>query len=87
MYLERDYPKNYNEEERACFDKIREYASKYGAGALIVENGSGYVLAEVSGEVTDVQKNASRIFNSQGNILILDFVSESEKSKGDVYHV
>ncbi len=87
MFYEKDYPKNYNKEERLCFDKIREIAASAGAGALVVENGSGYVLAEVSGDVTEEQKNTARSFNSEGNLLILDFVSERERSKGDVFHV
>lgn len=87
MFYENDYPKNYNQEERDCFDNIRKVAAAAGAGALIVEKNSGYVLAEVSGSVTEEQKETARRFNGSGNILILDFVSERERSKGDVFHV
>ncbi len=81
------YPNNYNEDEKNCFDEIRNVASNVGAHALIVENGSGYVLAEVNGDITDAQKNVAKDYNDGSHLLILDFVSDREKTKGDIYYV
>ena len=87
MFYAKDYPNNYSQDEKMCFNEIRQVAASAGAGALIVENNSGYVLAEVTGPVTDRQKEIAKEYNKNGHILILDFVSDLEKSKGDVFHV
>ncbi len=87
MFYAKDYPNNYSQDEKLCFDEIRHVAAAAGAGALVVENNSGYVLAEVTGPVTDKQKEVAKEYNKNGHILILDFVSDLEKSKGDVFHV
>lgn len=81
------YPENYTIDERTCFDEMRNIASNAGAHALIVEDGSGYVLAEVNGNITDNQKRIAKEYNDGSHLLILDFVSDREKLKGEIYNV
>lgn len=84
------YPAHLNEEERKCFDEIRDLARKIpNAHSIIMEDeGTKYFLLEIDtdklGKEYDVLFDE---FNDGTKPLMLDYVYDYQNTTGEVFNV
>ena len=84
------YPTHLNEEERKCFDEIRELARKIPrAHSIIMEDeGTKYFLLEIDTDKLDKEYDVLfDKFNDGTKPLMLDYVYDYQNTSGESFNI